>query len=85
MEYDDIEAIVNSVARIALEGIVERSYTQAERERLEHAALTGEWRPMPPLGALAAWCLSGGRLARGRSVYWVRLNGFGVPSDRALA
>lgn len=52
MEYDDIEAIVNSVARIALEGIVERSYTQAERERLEHAALTGEWRPIPPLGAL---------------------------------
>lgn len=54
MEYDDIEAIVNSVARIALEGIVEKSYTQAERERLEHAALTGEWRPIPPLGALAA-------------------------------
>lgn len=47
MERDDIEGIVNTAARMALEGIVQVSYTAAERERLEHAALTGEWRPMP--------------------------------------
>lgn len=47
MERDDIEGIVNTAARMALEGIVEVSYTTAERERLKHAALTGEWRPMP--------------------------------------
>lgn len=48
MDRDEIENIVNAVARMALEGIVELSYTPAERERLEHAARTGEWRPLPP-------------------------------------
>lgn len=47
MERDDIEGIVNAAARMALEGIVGVSYTPAERERLEYAARTGEWRPMP--------------------------------------
>lgn len=47
MEPDDIEGLVNSAARLALEGIVAASYTQAERERLEHAARTGEWPPLP--------------------------------------
>jgi hypothetical protein len=51
MEHDDIESIVNAVARMALDGIVETSYSPAERERLDHAARTGEWRPMPPPGA----------------------------------
>ena len=51
MEHDDIESIVNSAARMALEGIVATSYTTAERERLEHAALTGEWMPLPPAGS----------------------------------
>jgi hypothetical protein len=50
LEHDDIESIVNSAARMALEGIVATSYTPAERERLEHAALTGEWTP-PPSGS----------------------------------
>jgi hypothetical protein len=50
MERDDIEGIVNAAARMALEGIVQSSYTQAERERLEHAARTGEWRPLPADG-----------------------------------
>ena len=50
MEGDDIESIVNAAARMALEGIVGLSYTRDERERLEHAALTGEWRPLPPAG-----------------------------------
>lgn len=51
MEHDDIENIVNTVARMALEGIVSASYTRDERERLEHAAQTGEWRPLPPSAA----------------------------------
>jgi len=46
VEPDDIEGIVNTAARMALEGIVAASYTAAERQRLEHAARTGEW----PLG-----------------------------------
>ncbi len=50
MEHDDIESIVNSAARMVLEGIVAMSYTPAERERLVHAALTGEWRPLPQTG-----------------------------------
>jgi hypothetical protein len=48
VEHDDIEDIVNIASRIALEGIVSLSYTRDERERLEHAARTGEWRPLPP-------------------------------------
>jgi hypothetical protein len=48
VDYDEIENLVNIAARMALEGIVEMSYTPAERERLEHAARTGEWRPLPP-------------------------------------
>ena len=48
MERDDIEGIVNAAARMALEGIVALSYTDPERERLSHAARTGEWRPLPP-------------------------------------
>jgi hypothetical protein len=48
VEHEDIENIVNTVARMALEGIVRLSYTLVERERLEHAARTGEWRPLPP-------------------------------------
>jgi hypothetical protein len=51
MEHDDIESIVNAATRMALEGIVQTSYTAAERERLDHAARTGEWRPMPMPGA----------------------------------
>lgn len=51
MERDDIEGIVNTAARMALEGIVRASYTTAECERLEHAARTGEWRPLPPPAA----------------------------------
>jgi hypothetical protein len=47
VERDDIEGLVNTAARMALEGIVQVSYTPAERERLEHAARTGEWRPTP--------------------------------------
>jgi hypothetical protein len=50
MERDEIDGLVNAVARMAFEGIVEKSYTPGERERLDHAALTGEWRPMPPPG-----------------------------------
>jgi hypothetical protein len=45
VDGEDIESLVNAVARIALEGIVRLSYTPAERERLEHAARTGEWLP----------------------------------------
>jgi hypothetical protein len=48
VDRDDIEDIVNTVARMALDGIVSTSYTPAERERLDHAARTGEWRPLPP-------------------------------------
>jgi len=51
MEGSDIESIVNAVARMALEGIVALSYTRDERERLGHAALTGEWRPLLPPGS----------------------------------
>jgi hypothetical protein len=51
MDGDSIDSIVNAAARMALEGIVSMSYTPAERERLEHAAQTGEWRPLPPAGA----------------------------------
>ena len=51
MEPDDIEGIVNAAARMALEGIVAASYTAAERQRLEHAARTGEWPPSPPAEA----------------------------------
>jgi hypothetical protein len=51
VEGDDIESIVNAAARMALEGIVGLSYTPDERERLEHAAATGEWRPLPPTGS----------------------------------
>ncbi len=51
MEYDDIEDIVNAAARLALEGIVSLSFSPDERERLEHAARTGEWRSLPPSGA----------------------------------
>ena len=50
MEREEIEGIVTAAARMAFEGIVQTSYTPAERERLDHAARTGEWRPMPPLG-----------------------------------
>jgi hypothetical protein len=50
MEHEEVESIVNAVARMALEGIVDLSYTPAERERLDHAARTGEWRPMPQSG-----------------------------------
>ena len=50
MERDEIEGLANAIARMAFEGIVEKSYTSGERERLDHAARTGEWRPMPPLG-----------------------------------
>ena len=50
MAGDDIESIVNAATRMALEGIVQTSYTQAERDRLEHAARTGEWHPLPPSG-----------------------------------
>ena len=39
-----------AMEREEIEGIVQTSYTPAERERLDHAARTGEWRPMPPLG-----------------------------------
>ncbi len=49
MDHDDIESFVNTAVRMALEGIVQISYTPAERERLEHAAQTGEWRPLPPV------------------------------------
>lgn len=52
MERDDIESIVNAAARMALDGIVAMSYTGAERERLDHAARTGEWRPLPPAAEL---------------------------------
>ena len=45
MDREDIESLVPVVARLALEGIVRLSYTPAERERLEHAARTGEWPP----------------------------------------
>ena len=45
MDREDIESLVNAAARLALEGIVRLSYTPAERERLEHAARTGEWPP----------------------------------------
>ena len=45
MDREDIESLANVVARLALEGIVRLSYTPAERERLEHAARTGEWPP----------------------------------------
>jgi hypothetical protein len=48
VEHEHIEDIVNTAARMALEGIVSLSYTREERERLEHAARTGEWRPLPP-------------------------------------
>jgi hypothetical protein len=48
LEGNDIESIVNAVARMALDGIVDASYTRDERERLEHAAKTGEWRALPP-------------------------------------
>ena len=48
MEHEHIEDIVNAAARMALEGIVTLSYTREERERLEHAARTGEWGPLPP-------------------------------------
>lgn len=51
MEYEHIEDIVNAAARMALEGIVNLSYTRDERERLEHAAQTGQWRPLPPAAA----------------------------------
>ncbi len=51
MEHDDIDNLVNSVARMAFEGIVSLSYTSDERERLEFAARTGQWRPLPPMGA----------------------------------
>jgi len=40
-----MDSLVNAAARLALEGIVRLSYTPAERERLEHAAQTGEWPP----------------------------------------
>jgi hypothetical protein len=49
VDYDDIEDIVNAAARLALEGIVSLSFSRDERERLEHAARTGEW--LPPSGA----------------------------------
>jgi hypothetical protein len=45
VDREDIESLVNAAARMALEGIVLLSYTPAERERLEHAARTGEWPP----------------------------------------
>ena len=45
MDREDIESLVDAAARLALEGIVRLSYTPAERERLEHAARTGEWPP----------------------------------------
>ena len=51
MERDDIESIVNAAARMAFDGIVQLSYTPAERERLEQAARTGLWRELPPSGA----------------------------------
>jgi hypothetical protein len=50
VEGDDIESIVNAAARLAVEGIVRMSYTRAERDRLEHAAQTGDWEPLPPSG-----------------------------------
>jgi len=50
VEGDDIESIVNAATRLALEGIVRKSYTQAERDQLEHAARTGEWDQLPPSG-----------------------------------
>jgi hypothetical protein len=51
VEHDDIEDIVNTAARLAFEGIVSLSFSRDERERLEHAARTGEWRALPPSGA----------------------------------
>ena len=45
MEHEHIDDIVNTAARMALEGIVNLSYTPEERARLEHAAQTGEWLP----------------------------------------
>jgi hypothetical protein len=48
VEHEHIDDIVNAATRMALEGIVNVSYTPYERERLEHAARTGEWRPLPP-------------------------------------
>ena len=42
MDHEDIERLVNADAHMALEGIVRLSYTPTERERLEHAARTGE-------------------------------------------
>jgi hypothetical protein len=51
VEHEHIEDIVNTAARMALEGIVSLSYTRDERERLEHAARTGEWRPLPPVSS----------------------------------
>ncbi|WP_300609094.1 hypothetical protein [Trebonia sp.] len=50
MDRDDIDGIVNAAARMAFEGIVQLSYTPAEQERLEHAARTGQWLPLPPSG-----------------------------------
>jgi hypothetical protein len=45
VDHEHIEDIVNTAARMALEGIVSLSYTHEERARLEHAARTGEWLP----------------------------------------